>query len=151
VNPINPRLLTSFFETYLCGTLPCVRFSDWAWRRRCGFRLPIPCYRQPAQKWGDALPVGNGRLGAMVNGGIAKEHIQLNEDTIWNGKKRDRSPEARSDPDEIRVHGPATQWNYLLVGRCLGKLGNAAPADPAGLSFSMSRLPYWTTDKCRRN
>jgi alpha-L-fucosidase 2 len=42
-------------------------------------------YRQPAQKWEEALPVGNGRLGAMVFGGIAEERIQLNEDTIWAG------------------------------------------------------------------
>ena len=42
-------------------------------------------YRQPAQKWTEALAVGNGRLGAMVFGGTAAEQIQLNEDTIWAG------------------------------------------------------------------
>ena len=42
-------------------------------------------YRRPAQKWTEALPVGNGRLGAMVFGGTAKERIQLNEDTLWAG------------------------------------------------------------------
>ena len=42
-------------------------------------------YRQPAQKWTEALPVGNGRLGAMVFGGAAEERIQLNEDTLWAG------------------------------------------------------------------
>jgi alpha-L-fucosidase 2 len=42
-------------------------------------------YRQSAQKWTEALPVGNGRLGAMVFGGIEQEQIQLNEDTIWAG------------------------------------------------------------------
>lgn len=56
---------------------------------------PVLWYLHPAQKWGDALPVGNGRLGGMVFGGIAKERVQLNEDTIWNGRKRDRvNPEA---------------------------------------------------------
>ena len=48
---------------------------------------PVLWYQHPAQRWGDALPVGNGRLGGMVFGGIATERIQLNEDTIWNGKK----------------------------------------------------------------
>jgi alpha-L-fucosidase 2 len=48
---------------------------------------PVLWYRHPAQRWGDALPVGNGRLGGMVFGGITTERIQLNEDTIWNGKK----------------------------------------------------------------
>jgi len=52
-------------------------------------------YDQPAQKWVEALPVGNGRLGAMVFGGVEKERLQLNEDTVWDGHKRDRvNPEA---------------------------------------------------------
>lgn len=42
-------------------------------------------YSQPAEKWTDALPVGNGRLGAMVFGGIFEERIQFNEDTLWKG------------------------------------------------------------------
>ena len=42
-------------------------------------------YRQAAGKWLEALPVGNGRLGGMVFGGIEEERIQLNEDTVWAG------------------------------------------------------------------
>jgi alpha-L-fucosidase 2 len=42
-------------------------------------------YRQPTQAWVEALPVGNGRLGAMVFGGVERERIQLNEETIWAG------------------------------------------------------------------
>ncbi len=42
-------------------------------------------YRQPATTWNQALPVGNGRLGAMVFGGRSKETIQLNEETLWSG------------------------------------------------------------------
>lgn len=42
-------------------------------------------YRQPATQWVEALPVGNGRLGAMVFGGVASERLQLNEDTLWSG------------------------------------------------------------------
>lgn len=42
-------------------------------------------YRQPAEVWTEALPVGNGRLGAMVFGGVVEERIQLNEDSIWAG------------------------------------------------------------------
>ncbi len=42
-------------------------------------------YDKPAEKWTQALPVGNGRLGAMVFGGIQKERIQLNEDSVWAG------------------------------------------------------------------
>jgi alpha-L-fucosidase 2 len=42
-------------------------------------------YDMPAQKWDDALPVGNGRLGAMVFGKNGEERIQLNEETYWSG------------------------------------------------------------------
>ena len=42
-------------------------------------------YREPAQAWTQALPVGNGRLGAMVFGGLAEERLQLNEDSLWTG------------------------------------------------------------------
>lgn len=42
-------------------------------------------YKQPAAKWIEALPVGNGRLGGMVFGGPEEERIQLNEDTYWTG------------------------------------------------------------------
>ncbi len=42
-------------------------------------------YRGPAQKWVEALPIGNGRLGAMVFGGVDEERLQFNEDTIWTG------------------------------------------------------------------
>ena len=42
-------------------------------------------YTKPAEKWEDALPVGNGRLGAMVYGRVEEETIQLNEETYWSG------------------------------------------------------------------
>ena len=46
-------------------------------------------YRQPAVQWEEALPVGNGRLGAMIFGGVAKERIQFNESTVWTGEPHD--------------------------------------------------------------
>jgi alpha-L-fucosidase 2 len=46
-------------------------------------------YRQPATNWTGALPVGNGRLGAMVFGGVEREHLQLNEDTLYAGAPYD--------------------------------------------------------------
>jgi alpha-L-fucosidase 2 len=42
-------------------------------------------YRQSAARWEEALPLGNGRLGAMVFGGVGQERLQLNEDTLWAG------------------------------------------------------------------
>lgn len=43
-------------------------------------------YDKPSEKWTDALPLGNGRIGAMVFGGIDHEHLQLNEDTLVSGE-----------------------------------------------------------------
>jgi len=46
-------------------------------------------YRQPAgSDWNSALPIGNGRLGAMVFGNVERERLQLNEDSVWEGYKR---------------------------------------------------------------
>jgi len=46
-------------------------------------------YRQPAGRWVEALPVGNGSLGAMVFGGLSREQIQFNEETVWTGHARE--------------------------------------------------------------
>ncbi|WP_139112894.1 glycoside hydrolase N-terminal domain-containing protein [Mucilaginibacter sp. PPCGB 2223] len=45
-------------------------------------------YNKPAEKWTDALPIGNGRLGAMIYGGVNSDHIQFNEETLWSGGPR---------------------------------------------------------------
>ncbi|MBM4321829.1 MAG: hypothetical protein FJ125_18300, partial [Deltaproteobacteria bacterium] len=60
-------------------------------------------YRHPADKWEHAFPAGNGRLGAMVFGGVERERIQLNEDTLWAGYPRDRqNPRAFEALAEVR-------------------------------------------------
>lgn len=60
-------------------------------------------YTRPATEWVEALPVGNGRLGAMVFGGIHQERLQLNEDTLWAGGPYDPSnPEARDALPQVR-------------------------------------------------
>jgi alpha-L-fucosidase 2 len=60
-------------------------------------------YRQPASQWVEALPVGNGRLGAMVFGSPDSEHLQLNEDTLWSGAPRDwNNPDAKNHLAEVR-------------------------------------------------
>ena len=46
-------------------------------------------YDHPSAKWTDALPIGNGRLGAMIFGGVSQERIQFNEETLWTGAPRD--------------------------------------------------------------
>lgn len=60
-------------------------------------------FHRPAPTWSDALPVGNGRLGAMVFGNPGMERIQLNEESIWDGECRDRdNPRATAAVPEIR-------------------------------------------------
>jgi hypothetical protein len=55
-------------------------------------------YRQPAANWNEALPVGNGRLAAVVFGGVESERVQINEETVWAGERRDRT-----NPDGARA------------------------------------------------
>ena len=46
-------------------------------------------YEAPARQWVEAVPIGNGRLGAMVFGGVEAERIQFNEDSLWTGQPQD--------------------------------------------------------------
>lgn len=60
-------------------------------------------YKQPAKDWNEALPVGNGRLGAMVFGKYDHENIQLNEESLWAGSKIDNNnPGAKEHLHEIQ-------------------------------------------------
>jgi len=58
--------------------------------------VPVLWYDEPASEWVEALPVGNGRLGAMVRGNLEKERIQCNEETLWAGGNVDRVAEGAS-------------------------------------------------------
>ena len=81
-------------------------------------------YRQPAVNWVEALPVGNGRLGAMVFGGTAHERIQFNEDTIWTG-----------EPHEYQHEGAA---KFLPELRRLLAEGKQKEAHELGMKEFMS-------------
>ncbi len=86
-------------------------------------------YDRPAAQWLEALPIGNGRLGAMVYGGIDKEALQLNESTLWAGGPHDYdSPEALAALPEIRRLVLAGEWkaaqdkvNAHFMGRPTGQ------------------------------
>lgn len=61
-------------------------------------------YDDPAEQWTQALPVGNGRLGAMVFGGVEEERLQLNEATLWSGGPRNwNNPRAREVLPQVRA------------------------------------------------
>ena len=74
-------------------------------------------YLQPAANWNQALPIGSGRLGAMVFGGVEQEHLQLNEDTVWAGEKRDRlnpaGPAAVKEVRRLLAEGKAVEAEAL--------------------------------------
>ena len=60
-------------------------------------------YTKPAAEWEEALPLGNGRLGAMIAGNLREERIQVNEETIWYGGWEDRlNPDARENLPKLR-------------------------------------------------
>jgi alpha-L-fucosidase 2 len=69
-------------------------------------------YAKPAADWNEALPLGNGRLGAMVFGRPDHELIQLNEDTLWSGHRRDgNNPGAKDVLPEVRKAMFAGEWD----------------------------------------
>jgi alpha-L-fucosidase 2 len=67
-------------------------------------------FTHPAETWNDALPIGNGKLGAMIFGGEYKEHLELNESSVWTGESRwDANPGALKSLPEVR--------HLLLLGK----------------------------------
>jgi alpha-L-fucosidase 2 len=75
--PLRPALTATLFvaaatAVALAAPAPSAGLSLW--------------YDRPAARWTDALPLGNGRLGAMIHGGVDREHLQLNEDTLYSGE-----------------------------------------------------------------
>ena len=93
-------------------------------------------YRRPAKEWLEALPVGNGRLGAMVFGGVARERLQLNEDTLWAGGPYDPTnadalaalPEAR----RLIFDGRYQDAEKLIGERMMAKPLRQMPYQPLG-------------------
>ncbi|WP_438349079.1 glycoside hydrolase family 95 protein [Paenibacillus sp. FA6] len=85
----------------------------------------IMSYLEPASKWEEALPLGNGRMGAMVFGGIEREEFQLNEDTLWSGFPRDHeqynSLRYLSKARELVNEGKYKEAEQLINTQMLGR------------------------------
>jgi alpha-L-fucosidase 2 len=91
-------------------------------------------YRQPANAWVEALPVGSGVLGAMVFGGVASERLQLNEDTLWGGGPYDpANPRALAALPRIRALIEAGDF-----------AGAEALADAEFMATPLRQMPYET-------
>jgi alpha-L-fucosidase 2 len=95
----------TFLETLLAaGVLPLLRGSSRAQTTGPSSAPLQLTYARPARQWAEALPLGNGRLGAMVFGGIGVERLQLNEDSLWSGGPSEwNNPQARQVLPEIRA------------------------------------------------
>ena len=66
-------------------------------------------YTRPAERWEETLPLGNGRLGMMPDGGVVQETIVLNDITMWSGSFQDtRNPEASGTIPVHTVQQPAS-------------------------------------------
>ncbi|CAM4378440.1 glycoside hydrolase family 95 protein [Paenibacillus tarimensis] len=91
-------------------------------------------YEQPAEVWEEALPIGNGRLGAMIYGGTVQERLQLNEDTLWAGFPRDTvNYEVRRHLAKVReliFAGRYVEAQEIIEAHMLAR--NTEPYLPAG-------------------
>jgi alpha-L-fucosidase 2 len=93
-------------------------------------------YRQPATRWEEALPVGNGRIGAMVFGRVGSERLQLNEDTLWAGGPYDPvNPQARAALPEVRqlvFDGKYSDAAKLINAKVISRPVGQMPYETAG-------------------
>ncbi|MBA4090221.1 MAG: hypothetical protein C0494_06455 [Sphingobium sp.] len=95
---------------------------------------PLLWYRQPATAWTQALPIGNGRLGAMLFGGVNQDRLQLNESTLWAGQPYDPvNPQAKDILPKVRA---------LIFA---GKIAEAeALANQTLMAKPLTQMPYQT-------
>ena len=73
-------------------------------------------YDKPAANWEQqALPIGNGRLGAMIFGGVPEEHIQFNEESLWIGDEQDTGAYQNFGDVFVKLdHGPVSNYRREL-------------------------------------
>ncbi|MDI9519978.1 MAG: glycoside hydrolase family 95 protein [Bacillota bacterium] len=75
-------------------------------------------YKEEAKAWVEALPLGNGRIGAMVYSGVHEDRVSLNEDTFWSGYNRDKNPKGAQDAfkraQDMMLEGDFKQAQSLM-------------------------------------
>lgn len=104
-------------------------------------------YDRPAKNWNEALPVGNGRLGAMVFGHFQRERIQLNEETLWSGSKVDANrtvePETLKDFQQLLFDGKVLEANKLADEKIMSKPGLLRSYQPLGDFYIDYGIDEW--------
>jgi len=94
-------------------------------------------YKQPARRWLEALPIGNGRIGAMIYGDAGRERIALNEITMWSGRPSDEheNPKAGANLPEVRrllFSGKYAEAQRSIQENLLGSQANFGTNLPLG-------------------
>ena len=93
-------------------------------------------YDRPAQYWNEALPIGNGRLGAMVFGNVFADRLQLNEETIWAGQPNNNAnPEALEYLPKVRQlvwDGKYKEAQDMATAHVQSKTNHGMPFQPFG-------------------
>ncbi|WP_293714713.1 glycoside hydrolase N-terminal domain-containing protein [uncultured Parabacteroides sp.] len=106
-------------------------------------------YDKPADDWMKSLPIGNGRLGGMVFGGVAEERIAFNEITLWSGQKDPNQEtflgkEALREIQQLFLNGKVDEGNALASKKMVGKrnsFGSHVPFGDIELVFGKSDEP----------
>jgi len=129
-------------RTFLLGAMATVTLPRSSFAASASPDTPM-WYDKPAERWLQALPVGNGRLGAMVFGGPGHERLHLTESTLWSGapSTRNVNPAAREQIQTIRERlfaGRYTEAENLCQEYLLGR------ADQFGTAVPMAYLEIET-------
>ena len=95
-------------------------------------------YDRPAENWNEALPVGNGRLGAMVFGGVGEERLQLNEETVWAGEPGNNIPQGVYD-SVVRIRQLLFMKRYKAAQDMSNRVFPRNP--PANSNYGMPYQP----------
>lgn len=95
-------------------------------------------YTAPAEKWTEALPIGNGRVGAMVFGGVNKDRIQFNEETLWTGEPR--------NPNRLNAANYLAEIRQLLAEGKQKAAEQLAETHFMGLKTQAGNKEQWTSD-----
>jgi alpha-L-fucosidase 2 len=135
LDPTRRELLKATAAALACAGIGGTRAAAAAETLASGRAAADPLtlwYRRPATRWVEALPLGNGRLGAMVWGGIGHERLQLNEDTLYAGGPYDAtSPEALEALPDVR--------RLIFAGRYAEA---EALADAKLMARPLKQMPY---------
>lgn len=136
------KMKKTIFRSLLPMAVSCCWLPLWASPSApdndCNHRL---YYTAPASIWEEALPLGNGRLGMMPDGGVHREHIVLNEISLWSGSEADYSnPDAAKSLPAIRrllFEGKNREAQELMY--------SSSSPRKRRLTEDMARIRCWAT------